>query len=89
MRKLDKASAIVRDCGLEVTRIHTHIGSGSDPEVWQRVSGVSLDIVKQFPSVTHLNLGGGYKVRACVSLLSSVCTHRACAWTDPRALCDT
>jgi diaminopimelate decarboxylase len=46
-----------------VFRIHTHIGSGSDPEVWQRVATLSLDLVRQFPEVTVLNLGGGYKVR--------------------------
>ena len=43
-------------------RIHTHIGSGSDPAVWQHVAHMSLDIVRQFPDVTTLNLGGGYKV---------------------------
>ena len=47
---------------LKVVRIHTHIGSGSDPAVWQKVSGMSLDLCRQFPDVTHLNLGGGYKV---------------------------
>ena len=48
--------------GLEVERIHTHIGSGSDPGVWQRVSAMSLDLVRAFKQVTTLNLGGGYKV---------------------------
>jgi len=43
-------------------RIHTHIGSGSDPAVWQRVSGLSLDLCRAFASVETLNLGGGYKV---------------------------
>ena len=43
-------------------RIHTHIGSGSDPAVWQRVSGLSIDLCRKFPDVTTLNLGGGYKV---------------------------
>jgi len=47
---------------LRVVRIHTHIGSGSDPAVWQRTAGLSLDMVRQFPDVTVLNLGGGYKV---------------------------
>jgi diaminopimelate decarboxylase len=47
---------------LRVVRIHTHIGSGSDPLVWQRTAGLSIDIVRQFPDVTVLNLGGGYKV---------------------------
>jgi diaminopimelate decarboxylase len=47
---------------LRVVRIHTHIGSGSDPVVWQRASELSFDLVRQFPDVTVLNLGGGYKV---------------------------
>jgi diaminopimelate decarboxylase len=43
-------------------RIHTHIGSGSDPEVWLKVAEMNFDIVRQFPDVVTLNLGGGYKV---------------------------
>ena len=46
---------------MKVDRIHTHIGSGSDPEVWKKVAGMSLDIVRSFPTVKTLNLGGGYK----------------------------
>ena len=53
---------IVARHSLRVVRIHTHIGSGSDPAVWQRTAGLSLDMVRQFPEVTILNLGGGYKV---------------------------
>ena len=29
---------IVEEYGIEVERIHTHIGSGSDPEVWKQVA---------------------------------------------------
>ena len=47
---------------LQAVRLHTHIGSGSDPEVWKRVAGLSLDLVRQFPDATTLNLGGGYKI---------------------------
>ncbi|CAM9552319.1 unnamed protein product, partial [Ectocarpus sp. 12 AP-2014] len=32
------------------------------PFFWMQVSGMSLDLVRQFPTVTTLNLGGGYKV---------------------------
>ena len=42
--------------------MHSHIGSGSDPQVWQRCAGLTLAIVERFPSVTTVNLGGGYKV---------------------------
>merc|ERR1712038_265321 len=53
---------IVEKYGLTVERIHTHIGSGSDPAIWQQVATKSLSFCAIFPSVTALNLGGGYKV---------------------------
>ncbi|MEC9227310.1 MAG: diaminopimelate decarboxylase [Verrucomicrobiota bacterium] len=59
---IDQARSVVDEYDLTVSRIHTHIGSGSDPAVWQKISAMSLGIVRQFPTVTSLNLGGGYKV---------------------------
>lgn len=53
---------IVAKYNLKVIRIHTHIGSGSDPVVWQNVAGLSLKLVEDFADVTTLNLGGGFKV---------------------------
>lgn len=47
---------------LSVKRVHTHIGSGSDPEVWTQVATMSLNLLKHFPDATTLNLGGGFKV---------------------------
>lgn len=47
---------------LRIVRIHTHIGSGSDPLVWQNTAALSFNMVRQFPDATTLNLGGGYKV---------------------------
>lgn len=48
--------------GLTITAVHTHIGSGSDPEVWERVALMALDICTDFEHATTLSLGGGYKV---------------------------
>src|SRR5664280_2416036 len=59
---LDKALASGRKYGLRFTRLHTHIGSGSDPKVWQRVALMSLDICSHLPDATVLNLGGGFKI---------------------------
>lgn len=59
---IDQVQELVAKYALKVIRIHTHIGSGSDPSVWQKISGMSLDLVRQFPDVVSLNLGGGYKV---------------------------
>ena len=58
----DEVKKIALKYGIKVKRIHTHIGSGSDPIIWQKVSGMSLSLVEEFPDVTVLNLGGGYKV---------------------------
>merc|ERR1719248_260903 len=44
----DEVQAIVKKHNLDVIKIHTHIGSGSDPDVWVKVSTMSLDICKKF-----------------------------------------
>ena len=59
---IPQIKAILKKYDLTAVRIHTHIGSGSDPAVWMKVSGMSLDLCREFPTVTTLNLGGGYKV---------------------------
>ena len=59
---INEAKRLCKEYGLKVERIHTHIGSGSDPEIWKKVAAMSLEIVNQFPGVHTLNLGGGYKV---------------------------
>jgi diaminopimelate decarboxylase len=51
-----------RRFGLEIRILHTHIGSGADPEVWKKVARMTLDTVECFPTVKTVNLGGGYKV---------------------------
>lgn len=53
---------IVEKYGLTVERIHTHIGSGSDPQIWQQVASKSLSFCKIWSTVESLNLGGGYKI---------------------------
>ena len=59
---LPEAKALCEKYDWNVVRIHTHIGSGSDPAVWMKTSGMSLDLCREFPTVKTLNLGGGYKV---------------------------
>jgi diaminopimelate decarboxylase len=59
---LDEALAAAAEFNLTIDRLHTHIGSGTDPEVWGRVARMSLDMCARVPTVTTLNLGGGHKV---------------------------
>lgn len=59
---IPRVKALVQKSNLKLTKLHTHIGSGSDPEKWGRVVTLSLKAVREFPHVQTLNLGGGYKV---------------------------
>jgi len=59
---LPEVLALLERYQLKATRFHSHIGSGSDPAVWQRVAHLNLDLVRKLPDVTTVNFGGGYKV---------------------------
>ena len=48
--------------GLRIQRLHSHVGSGTDPEVWKRCARMTLDLVAKLPDVAVVNLGGGFKV---------------------------
>ncbi len=60
--KLPEVQALAREFDLTISGLHTHIGSGGDPEVWQRCAALTLAIAKQLPDLTRLSLGGGFKV---------------------------
>ncbi len=53
---------IASEFDLKITRVHTHIGSGTDPEVWKIAAHMSLQLARDFPQVTIIDLGGGFKV---------------------------
>jgi diaminopimelate decarboxylase len=59
---LEQALSIAAQYDLTITKLHTHIGSGSDPEAWKKVAGMVLAIVERLPDVTIVSLGGGFKV---------------------------
>jgi diaminopimelate decarboxylase len=59
---LGDVKTVAETYNLRVTRLHSHIGSGTDPEVWKRVTRMTLDLVAKLPDVTVINLGGGFKV---------------------------
>ena len=59
---LDQVEALQRDHRLRISLLHSHIGSGSDPEVWQRCARMTLGIAALLPEVATVNLGGGFKV---------------------------
>lgn len=57
-----KCAEMAAAAGCKVVRVHTHIGSGSDPAVWRSATTLSINLCSLFPDVATLNLGGGYKV---------------------------
>lgn len=46
---------------LHIKAIHSHIGAGTDPEVWVRCADLTLALARQLPEVMTVNLGGGFK----------------------------
>ena len=59
---IDEARRIAAQHRLTIRTVHSHIGSGTDPEIWKRVTRMTLDLVGRFPEATTVNLGGGFKV---------------------------
>jgi diaminopimelate decarboxylase len=59
---LDDVQTLAKRYAVKITRLHTHIGSGTDPEVWKRATRMTLDLAAKLPDVARVNLGGGFKV---------------------------
>ncbi|MDX1766056.1 MAG: hypothetical protein R3313_03845 [Candidatus Saccharimonadales bacterium] len=53
---------IAKKFGLEIERVHIHIGTGSDPAIWEQLMIAGIKALDHFPDATVLNLGGGFKV---------------------------
>ena len=60
--QLGELAELLRRFSLTVTRLHSHVGSGTDPETWERCCELTLNFARHLPSVTTVNLGGGFKV---------------------------
>lgn len=54
--------SLVEEHKVSINRLHLHVGSGADPKVWGGVMDRALEIVRLFPDVISLDIGGGYKV---------------------------
>jgi len=59
---IDEVLAIGAEFELTISGLHTHIGSGGDPEVWKRCAAMTLEIARKLPDLNRLSLGGGFKV---------------------------
>jgi diaminopimelate decarboxylase len=59
---LDRVLAITARHRLTIGTLHSHIGSGTDPEVWKRATHMTLELATRLVDATAVNLGGGFKV---------------------------
>ena len=59
--QINEVKEIAKKYNLKITRIHSHIGSGSDPNIWKKVAEMTLKWVEHFPEIKIVNLGGGFK----------------------------
>jgi diaminopimelate decarboxylase len=59
---LGEVQTLAERYDLRLTRLHSHVGSGTDPEVWKRCTRMTLDLAAKLPAVQTINLGGGFKV---------------------------
>lgn len=74
---LSQVKKLIQKHGLVLKRIHIHIGSGHEGTVLGKTVLVALELCEQFPDVSILNFGGGYKIAALSSDLSP--DHQAMA----------
>jgi diaminopimelate decarboxylase len=61
---LDEVRVLLRQHGLKLVRLHTHVGSGHDAGVLLRAAHFLVELAETFPDVEVINLGGGYRVKA-------------------------
>lgn len=60
---LDSAIELASMYDLKITKLHSHIGSGSESELWLAAAETALRVLDKFQDVNSLNLGGGFKVK--------------------------
>ena len=61
---LGEVKAIAERFDVKITRLHSHIGSGTDPEVWKRVTRMTLDLAAKLPDVRRGEPGRRLQGRA-------------------------
>ena len=54
---LDQVLATAAEHNLQLTGLHSHIGSGSDPEVWQHCARLTLGVAAKLPEVQAREYG--------------------------------
>lgn len=61
--ELDIVIDMFKKAGKPFSKIHCHIGAGSDPNLWLSSAKTLFELIEsKLPEVTTLNLGGGFKI---------------------------
>jgi diaminopimelate decarboxylase len=59
---IEEALAYAQQKGIKFTKVHTHIGSGGNPEIWKQNVDLELNIIqKYFHDAKTVSFGGGLK----------------------------
>lgn len=62
LTNIEEALKYAKKMGIRFTKVHTHIGSGGNPEIWKQNVDLELGIVKKyFPDAQTVSFGGGLK----------------------------
>jgi diaminopimelate decarboxylase len=59
---IGEVHAIAAKHGLTIERVHTHVGTGGDPDAWAAMAAETIALLKRFPTAHIVNLGGGFSV---------------------------
>jgi diaminopimelate decarboxylase/aspartate kinase len=63
VEELDEVARLAKQGGVKIVGLHAHAGSGVfDVENWTQVGSVLVGLVKRFPDVKHVDVGGGLGV---------------------------
>lgn len=57
-----QALELAQKNGVKIDRLHVHIGSGADPNMWSKMIDTALEIAATMPDVTSIDMGGGFKI---------------------------
>lgn len=60
--QLDEVRRVAEEFNLQITGVHTHVGSGADLEHWLRINTLTLDVARSFKGLKFINLGGGLPI---------------------------
>ncbi|WP_339746722.1 hypothetical protein [uncultured Rubinisphaera sp.] len=59
---IDQVHELAKTYDLTIDMVHTHAGTGGDPDKWLEVTTRNMEIVEKFPTATKTSIGGGFKV---------------------------